>query len=429
MRLKLIFPEWGHFPLLYRRYIPVLGLATVAALTPDDWEVSFVDERIEPLTIKNDADLVGLSVMTPQAHRAYQIADEYRATGMPVVLGGVHVSLAPQEALQHADAIVIGEAEGVWENVLEDFKNGALKKIYKCETPYLDIPFPRWDVLCDGKGYLPMNSIQVSRGCPVNCDMCSVPQTFGTTFRMRDVDTLISEIEKLDKYVFVVNDNLHLAKRRTTPFLEALGNSAKQWVGLAPLKIAEDMDFLRLLTKSNCWAMYVDLSPWISAGLNEIIDGVQVKKAGEYIKRMRATGIKVIASFVFGYDHDEKDIFDRTVEFAKKQGIEEVEFHILTPYPNSRLYERLHSQGRLITNDFSEYTTARVVFKPTGMTPDELYEGYISAWKNFYSDEYEDSEKGPVVKTFACFPLTREDLLNYKGGKWVDAVMKRKEVA
>ena len=344
MKLKLIFPEWGHFPLIYRRYIPVLGMATIAALTPDDWEISFVDERIEPLKIEDDADLVGISLMTPQANRAYEIADRYRALGIPVILGGVHVSLAPDDAIKHADAIVIGEAEGIWERVIEDFISMNLKKIYKCKNPPIEVPFPRWDIICNGKGYMPINSIQVSRGCPINCDMCSVPQTFGTTFRMRSIDTLIAEIEKLDRYVFIVNDNLHLAKRRTRPFFNALENSTKEWVGLAPLMIAEDMEFLRLIRKSHCWAMYVDLSPWISASLNEVIDGVQAKKAGDYIKRIHDNDIKIIASFVFGFDHDEKDIFERTVEFAKKHELEEAEFHILTPYPNSRLYDRLNSQ-------------------------------------------------------------------------------------
>lgn len=425
MKLKLIFPEWGHFPLIYRRYIPLLGLSTIAALTPDEWEIHFVDERIEPLTIEKDADLVGISLMTPQANRAYRIADQYRALGTPVVLGGVHVSLAPHDALRHADAIVIGEAEGVWRKLLRDFEDGDLQKIYKCETPSLDVPLPRWDLFCDGKGYIPINSIQVSRGCPVNCDMCSVPRTFGTTFRMRDSEALASEIGKLDRYIFVVNDNLHLAKRRTAPFFNALKESAKEWVGLAPLRIAEDVRFLRQVKESNCWAMYVDLSPWISAGLNEIIDGVQVKKAGDYIKRIHDAGVKIIASFVFGYDHDEKDIFEKTVLFAKKHGIEEVEFHILTPYPKSRLYERLQAQGRLITEDFSEYTTAGVVFKPTCMSPEELYEGYMSAWKYFYEDEYEDSDIGPVVRTFACFPLKKGDLLNYTDGEWVSAVLSK----
>ena len=428
MKLKLIFPEWGHFPLIYRRYIPVLGLPTIAALTPDSWDITIVDERIEQLVITRDADLVGISVMTPQANRAYQIADEYRALGIPVVLGGIHVSLAPHDALQHADAVVIGEAEGVWEKVIEDFTANNLKQIYKCETPPLDVPFPRWDLFCDGKGYLPMHSIQISRGCPVNCDMCSVPQTFGTSFRMRAIDTLVSEINRLAPYIFVVNDNLHLAKRRTTPFLEALKESSREWVGLAPLNMADDIDFLRTIKESNCWAMYIDLSPWISAGLNEIVDGVQVKKAGDYINRVRDLGIKIIASFVFGFDHDDKDIFDRTVTFAEKHGIEEVEFHILTPYPKSRLYERLKSQKRLIVDDFSEYTSARVVFEPANMTPEELNEGYQNAWKAFYPDAYEDSEKGPVVRTLSCFPLKRGAVLNYDDGSWVSAVIKKEGV-
>ena len=273
-----------------------------------------------------------------------------------------------------------------------------------------------------------MNSLQVSRGCPVNCDMCSVPQTFGTTFRMRDIDTLIGEVRRLDNYIFIVNDNLHLAKRRTIPFFKALQETQKKWVGLAPLKIGGDGEFLTLIKSSNCWSLYVDLSPWISAGLNEVIDDVQVKKAGDYLGRIRDAGIKIIASFVFGFDHDEKDIFEKTVSFAQKHRIEEVEFHVLTPYPKSRLYERLHAQSRLLTNDFAEYTTAKVVFQPSRMTPEELYAGYLSSWKYFYPHEYEDSDKGPVVRTFACFPTTREDLLAYEGSGWINAVMKREAV-
>jgi radical SAM superfamily enzyme YgiQ (UPF0313 family) len=425
MKLKLIFPEWGHFPLIYRRYIPVLGISTVAALTPADWGISFIDERIEPLVIKKDVDLVGISLMTPQANRAYRIADQYRALGVPVVLGGVHVSLAPRDAMKHADAIVIGEAEGVWEKVITDFEQGKMKKVYQCEIPPVEVPFPRWDLVCNGKDYLPVHSLQVSRGCPVNCDMCSVPRTFGTAFRIRNLDTLLAEIERLADHLFLVNDNLHLAKRRTTPLFEALTGSDKKWVGLAPLRIAEDRDFLRLMRRSKCWALYVDLSPWISAGLNEVVDGVEVRKAGDYIQRIHDAGIKVIASFVFGFDHDEKDIFERTVSFAKLHEIEEAEFHILTPYPRSRLYERLSSRGRLITRNFTDYTTSRVVFRPYAMTPEELYEGYLGAWKDFYGAAYEDSADGPVVRTYACFPLTGEDLLGLEGGGWVDAVRKK----
>lgn len=425
MKLKLIYPEWGHFPLLYRRFIPVLGPATIAALTPDEWEIEFIDERIETLNIQNDADLVGISLMTSQALRAYEISSAYRALGIPVILGGVHVSLAPEEATAYADAIIIGEAEEVWIKLLDDFKKNQLKKIYKCTRPVLNPPLPRWDIICSGKGYLPMNALQISRGCPVNCEMCSVPQSFGTDFRMRDINSLHKELDASAKYLFIVNDNLYLSKRRSGEFLNLLKDSSKEWVGLAPLKIGEDKWFLELLMKSHCWAMYIDLSPWISAGLNEVIDDVQVKKAGEYISRIREYNIKVIASFVFGFDHDEKDIFEKTVSFAKKHEIEEVEFHILTPYPMSRLYERLKSQGRLITDKFSEYTTSQVVFKPAKMTPDELYEGYISAWKEFYADEYEDSSNGPMIRTFRCFPMKKDDVIQFNGERWVEAVFKR----
>jgi radical SAM superfamily enzyme YgiQ (UPF0313 family) len=428
LKLKLIYPEWGHFPLLYRRFIPVLGPASIAALTPSEWEIEFVDERIEELKIKKDADLIGISVMTPQAQRAYEISDKYRVVGVPVILGGVHISLSPEDALAHADAVVIGEAETVWPELLNDFKKRQLKKVYKCNHPVVDIPLPKWDVICNGKGYLPMNSIQISRGCPVNCDICSVPQNFGTEFRMRDIDSLMKEVELMDRYVFVVNDNLHLSKRRSMEFLKRFKEYSKEWVGLAPLKIGGDQDFLNLLKDSLCWAMYIDLSPWLSAGLNDIIDGVQVKKAGDYISKIREYGIKIIASFIFGFDHDEKDIFEKTVSFARQHEIEEAEFHILTPYPMSRLYERLKAQGRLITDRFSDYTTAKVVFIPAKMTPDELYEGYITAWKEFYRDEYEDTPDGPLVRTFRCFPLKERDIINYNGRRWIESVVKKEKL-
>lgn len=424
MRLKLIYPDWGHFPLVYRRYIPVMGPAIVAALTPPDIEVSFTDGRLDSVDTDCDCDLVAISLMTSQANRAYEISDAFRRRGIPVVLGGVHVSLMPEEASANADAIVIGEAEGTWPGVMDDFRRGRLKKVYRCTSPPEEYPLPRWSIFRAGI-YIPMSSIQVSRGCPVNCDMCSVPQTFGTEFRMFDTDKLLADLGKLEDCIFVVNDNLNLAKRRVRKFLKGMAEAGKRWVGLAPLSSAGDREFLALLKESNCWAMYIDLSPWVSASLNEVIDGVQVSRAGDYIRRIRDMGIKVIASFVFGFDHDRPDIFEKTVSFAKRNNIEEAEFHILTPYPKSRLYERLSSEGRLITGDFSKYSTSSVVFVPKGMTPEELHEGYLTAWKEFYSSEkYEETDSGPLIKSFACFPMSKKDLLNYKEERWINSVMK-----
>jgi len=427
MKIHLIYPDWGHFPLIYRRYIPVMGPAIVAALTPPDVEIVYTDERLSSVDFDMECDLVAISMMTSQANRAYEISRTYREKGVPVVLGGVHVSLMPEDAARNADAIAVGEAEGTWPDLIADFRKGLLKKEYLCRKPAEEIPLPRWDIF-DRQTYIPMNSLQVSRGCPLNCDMCSVPQTYGTELRMSRTEKLLEDVLKLDKYVFIVNDNLHLAKRRVRPFLDGMASMRKKWVGLAPLSIAADSEYLALLKKSNCWAMYIDLSPWISASLNERIDNVQAEKANMMIERVRENGIKVIASFVFGFDHDRRDIFERTVRFAQDNNIEEAEFHILTPYPKSRLYERLSAEGRLLTTDFSKYSTSSVVFRPANMLPEELYEGYLRAWKDFYpAENYEETPEGPVVKTFACFPLTKDDLLSYNGGEWVNAVMKRND--
>jgi hypothetical protein len=427
VKIHLIYPDWGHFPLVYRRYIQVMGPAIVASLTPPDIDVAFTDERLATVDFDMACDLVAISMMTSQANRAYEIADIFRQKGVPVVLGGVHVSLMPDEAALHADAIVIGEAENTWPDVIRDFRSCGLKKVYSCKNPAEDIPLPRWSIF-DRSVYLPMNSLQVSRGCPVNCEMCSVPQTYGTEFRMADTNKIIGDIEKLDKYLFLINDNLHLAKRRVKGFFNGLAETDKQWVGLAPLSIADDPAYLDLLKSTNCWAMYIDLSPWISAGLNERISAAQIEKAEMLLERIRERNIKIIASFVFGFDHDRQDVFERTVSFADDNTIEEVEFHILTPYPKSRLYERLQAEGRLLTKDFSRYSSSSVVFKPANMTPEELYEGYIRAWKEFYPPEtHEAGENGIVIKTHACFPMSKKDLDAYSGSGWVEAVTKKKK--
>ena len=426
MKLKLIFPDLGHFPLVYRRTLPVLAPAVLAALTPSEVEISFTDERLNSVDPDEDCDLAAISVMTPQAGRAYELSRLYREKGIPVVLGGVHVSLLPDEAGKQAEAIVIGEAEEVWPKVIEDFRRGKLQKVYRCETPPEKVPFPRWDIF-DRDLYIPLHSVQVARGCPVNCDLCSVPQTFGREFRLFNLEAVLENMAKLDRYLFLVNDNLHLAKRRTRPLFERLADLDKEWVGLASLSFAEDADYLRLLRKSHCWAMYVDLSPWVSAGLNQVIEGVEVRRAGEYLNRVRDQGIKVIASFVFGFDHDQKDIFEKTVAFAKGNQLAEAEFHILTPYPRSRLHTRLESEGRLLKKDFSAYTAGAVVFEPRNMTAQELLEGYLRAWRDFYQgSEIVETQSGPVIKSYDCFPISLEEIHHNRGPAWLDTIIEKK---
>jgi radical SAM superfamily enzyme YgiQ (UPF0313 family) len=429
MKLKLIYPEWGSYPLLYRRYIPTLGLITVASLTPPDIRVSITDERIESIDFSEDVDLVGISVMTCQARRSYEIASTYREKGVTVVLGGIHPSLLPEEASQYSDAVVIGEAEGSWLNLIEDFREKRLQRYYSCPGKEIKTPLPKWGFYSD-KGYLPISPIQLSRGCPLDCEFCSVPSAFGNTFKMHPEEDILKMINGAEEYLFFINDNIHIARRRTQEIFNFLSSQKKKWVGLVPLNIAEDKRYLSSLVKSGCWALYVDFSPWLSASLNKKVGDSQVVKDIENIKRIKDTGIKIIASFIFGFDHDDKGSFERTVNFARITGIEEAEFHILTPYPKTRLWDKLFSEGRIIEKDFSLYNTTHVVYRPKLMTPEELLDGFLYAWREFYpADSYIDTPDGPVIKTLSAFPLEKEDLLSrsiHKGynPRWMEAVFK-----
>jgi radical SAM superfamily enzyme YgiQ (UPF0313 family) len=408
MKIKFIYPEWGNFPLYYRRYIHTLGPITVAGLTPPGIETSLTDERIEPVDFDEPADLVAISAMTCQAKRAYDIADVYRNKGVPVVMGGIHPSLSPDESLLHADSVVVGEAEGNWEALVSDFQAGSMKKVYKCEErPNMEaVAWPDRSLL-KGKGYIPMESLQVSRGCPVNCEFCSVPGLFGTSYRGRPIAEALAELEKMGEYIFFVDDNFHLAKRRTYELFDGMASMGKKWTGLAPLSVGQDAEYVRKLVSSGCWLLYVDVGPWMSASFGEKRAGfTTAEKHLDNISRLHDAGIKLIASFVFGYDYDDRGVFERTVEFAKKTGIEECEFLILTPYPNTRLHAKMEAEGRIIERDLAKYTTTKVVYRPKLMRPDELYEGYLTAWKEFYSsDIVEETSDGVMIKTMAQFPI------------------------
>lgn len=437
MKIKFIYPEWGNFPLYYRRYIHTLGPVTVAGLTPPGIDVSLSDERIEKIDFDEPADMVAISSMTCQAKRAYEIADTFRAKGVPVVLGGIHPSLSPEESALHADAVVVGEAEGTWEQLLNDFQAGDMKKFYRCvERPKMEeVAWPRRDLL-KGKGYIPMESIQVSRGCPVNCEFCSVPGLYGTAYRGRPVKEALDELGKMGEYIFFVDDNFHLAKRRTYELFDGMAGMGKKWTGLAPLSVAQDKDYVKRLVGSGCWLLYVDVGPWMSASFGEKRAGfTTAEKHLDNIKILHDAGIKLIASFVFGYDYDDPGVFARTVEFAKKTKIDECEFLILTPYPNTRLHAKLAAEGRIIDNDLSKYTTTKVVFRPKLMTPEELYSGYISAWKEFYSsDIVEDTPDGVLIKTMAQFPINPAafdrmiDERYRPEDKWVESFVRRERL-
>ncbi len=377
--------------------LPGLGLLKVAALTPPDWDVRIIDEKVEPLDLSLEADLVGITAMTPAVNRAYEIADAFRERGIRVVMGGMHVSKLPDEALQHCDSVIIGEAEGLWLRVLEDFCEDRLEKIYRHDGDFPCIeglPLPDWTLYRD-KRYLPVHFIETTRGCPHNCDFCSVTNSFGGRFRNRPVDEVIREIESLEPFegrftlknvVFFVDDNIISNRRHARELLQRITPYNLKWLGQASVNIARDDELLVLCRKSGCMGLLIGFETLSSANLDSM--GKKFNKPQQYIdvvRKLHDYGIGVDGSFVFGFDHDDEGVFDRTAEFIIKAKLDVCYFSILTPYPGTRLHARMEEEGRIIDRDWSNYNTNNVVFMPKCMKPERLLDGFHQVLKDCFS--------------------------------------------
>ncbi len=369
-------------------WFPRLSLTTLGALTPKDIEVRLVDEGVEKIDFDMDVDLVGISAMTFLSPRAYEISDRFRKRGVKVVLGGIHPTALPEEAKEHADAVVIGEAEKIWPSLLEDFKNGELKPFYKMDTlPSLEgLPPQRLSLLRPG-AYMTNNCLQASRGCPYGCDFCSVTTFFGNTFRLRPVKDVIDEIAALDgKFVVFVDDNIAGNKAYARELFKALIPLKKQWGSQASITLARDPELLELAAKSGCTSLFVgieSISQETLASANKSFN--KVTDYEESIKRFHDNGILVNAGMIFGFDNDDESVFERTVAFLKKNRVGLVLFSILTPFPGTGFYKKLEQEGRIIDKDWSHYDGRNVVFKPKNLSPEALQDGFHWAYHKFYS--------------------------------------------
>ncbi len=360
----------------------------LAALTPDDVEVSLVDEAVDEVDLNAEVDLVGISAMTTQAPRAYQIADAFRARGVKVVLGGMHPSACPQEAAEHADAVVVGEAEGVWPRVIEDAGQGRLQQFYQADTrPDLaDVPVPRRDLL-NQDAYLTTGLVQASRGCPFGCSFCTVTRFFGRTYRFRPVEKVIEEVAGLrEKLVIFVDDNIMGLPAYSKRFFEQLAGLGKTWFSQASLTMLKDARLLKLAARSGCRGLFVGLESLSQSALQHwgknFNAGVSYRDA---IARLHDHGIGVIGSFIFGADEDDPDVFDRTVEFVERAHLDAAQFSILTPLPGTRFYEEMEREDRLIDRNWAHYDGGHVVFRPRNMSADKLREGFHRALRQVYS--------------------------------------------
>ena len=391
MKIRFIAPSWADHEgrkRVPKSLFPPLNLAVLAALTPDSWEVDIVDESIEPLHFDDPVDVAAITALTAVAPRAYQIADEYRRRGVKVVLGGMHASALPDEAGQHADAVVVGEAEPAWRDVLADARRGRLKPRYHGRPGPLDgLPVPRRDLFRRDR-YLFANTMQSSRGCPHNCSFCTVTRFFGRTYRTRPIPDVLREIESMPgKNLLIVDDNIIGDVARAKQLFAALAGHRLRWVGQSSLDIARDPTLLRLAARSGCAALFIGFESLIAENLRRIGKSVVNRVEGflDAVRRIQAHGIDIQGAFIFGLDGDDPGIFKRTVDFARRAHLAAVQFGILTPFPGTRLRRQLEAAGRIITSDWSQYTISNAVFQPLHMTRERLRQGYTWAYREFYS--------------------------------------------
>jgi len=377
--------------------LPPIGLMKVAALTPAGWQASIADEKIEKLDLDQEADLVGITAMTPTARRAYQIADHFRRRGIPVAMGGMHVSNLPEEALQHCDSVVMGEAEGLWPRLLADAEMGSLQRIYSHQGDYPDLTnlaCINWEPM-RSKDYLSVHFIETTRGCPHGCEFCSVTKAFGGQFRNRPIGEVQAELRALRSFeglltlkrcVFFVDDNIVSNRAYAKEFFSRIAGLNLNWFGQASVNIVRDPEILQLARQSGCRALFIGFETLSEESLAAV--GKKFNQPRDYlevVKKIHDHGIGIDGSFVFGFDDDTEAAFDRTLDFVMRAKMEIAYFSILTPYPGTRLHTRLRAENRLLTEDWDYYDANHVVFRPKLLSPEKLLEGYHYVMKEFYS--------------------------------------------
>lgn len=367
--------------------------AVLAGLTPVDIEVKFYDDRMETIPFDEPTDLVAISVETYTARRAYQIATEFRLRGVKVVMGGFHAALCQDEVARYADIVVLGEAENVWHELLDDFRAGRVKKFYKSDIrPSLAGLKPRREIFL-GKRYLPIRLIEAGRGCHFKCDFCAVQTYYGATQTRRPLDDILDELRQLkgsSKLVFFVDDNITSNMAEAKAFFRELAPLKIRWVSQASINAAFDEEFLELVEKSGCQALLIGFESLNPENLKSMNKSFNLMGGGfrEALKNLRRHHIRLYTTFVFGYDHDTEESFRETLDFAREQAFYIAAFNHLTPFPGTPLYERLKSEGRLLYEAWwldKRYSYNRIPFQPRGLEPERLQQLCVDARREFYS--------------------------------------------
>lgn len=392
MKIKLISPRMTLRPMdsdFKRLLSPSISLLVVAALTPKNHDVYLEDENIQEINTDDDPDLVGINVNVDTSQRAYRLAAAYRRRNIPVVLGGIHASSNPTEALQHADTVCIGQAEHLWPQIVYDADQGKLQRIYQYnDEPNLALtPIPRWDLL-DTSNYLYTSIVCASRGCPFKCEFCynSCEYMRGGHLN-RPIENVIEEINRLDtRQVMFIDDNFIGNIAWTRELIRHMKPMHLRWHAAVSTNIGYQLKLLDEMRNSGCESLFIGFE---SINHQSIKSAAKMQNHVEHYERiisqLHSRGIMVNASMVFGFDHDAPDVFADTLEWLVHNKIETVTAHILTPYPGTRLYQRLRQDGRIIDFEPTHYNTSHVVFQPKQMTAEQLFNGYLWVYKEFYT--------------------------------------------
>jgi len=405
-------------------------LSLLAGLTPRDVEVRAYDDRFEEMPYDQHFDLVALSVGSYQARRAYEIANHFRRRGTRVVLGGFHPSLCPDEAALYADSVAIGEAEGLWPWIMEDLKRGELQPVYRCEgRPDLGEVKPDASVLRP-KAYAPVNVIQFGRGCPHDCDFCSVRAFYQGAMRYRPVREVVEELERSPhRWTFFADDNMVGRRNLAKQLMREVAPLKVRWMTQASLDVADDDELLDLMAASGCQCLIVGLESLNDKNMKQMGKGWAGASAyAEKLAKIRDRGIMVYATFVFGYDNDDPGVFDRTLDFAMEQKFFLVNFNHLQPFPGTRLFERLKSEGRLLLDRWwldTRYRFGDAVFEPRQMSADQLtrgaqrvrhgIHGYRRIFQRFLDRKTNAARLDNALTYFLVNLGSRQDILNKHG--------------
>jgi radical SAM superfamily enzyme YgiQ (UPF0313 family) len=369
----------------------VLPLTMVAALTPPEHQVRIVDENVEPLDCGMDADVVGVTLMTALAPRAYEIARRFRERGKIVVGGGYHPTLCPEEAMQHFDAIVIGDAEGAWPQVLEDIEAGRLQKSYRgCPShdgSFLHSPLPRRDLLAGkSRHYVTIHAVQTGRGCQHSCRYCSVTVFHHNSHKNRPLRDVLAELRAIARDFIFVDDNIIADREYARELFQAMIPMRKRWVGQCPVEIAGDAELLRLASASGCCGFFIGLETVSEKNLAVMDKSFNNSmRYSEYLATIRRAGIGIVAGVIVGMDNDDPGVFENMLAFLRKAKIDAVQLNILTPLPGTPLFADMERAGRIRDRDWSHYDFRHVVFRPALMTGDELQAGADWVYSRFYS--------------------------------------------